>query len=61
MPSPICFQMSGVYCLLVIREAHECISVACASNSEPTVMRFSFSTIIALSVASIAMPTKAEV
>ena len=59
MPLPICSQVSGVSCLLAIPETHECASVAYEGASEFAVTRLRLSTIIALSVASIAMPMKA--
>ena len=35
MRLPICFQMSGVYCLLPIPELHESACIACAGAAEP--------------------------
>ena len=35
MRLPICFQMSGVYCLLSIPELHESACIACAGAAEP--------------------------
>ena len=58
MPSPTCFQRSDVSCLLVTPEPHE---FACLGDSDPAVVRVRPSTIMALTVASIAMPMKASV